>query len=169
MRFSFAALALSVLAVTSLAAPSGERRVVDLPGLRQRGLDVDLGSQGLKRGLDVDLGSQGLKRALGSQGLRRGLDVDLGSQGLRERDGPVTDVVNSLTAGLNSLLNPVGLGAVSSALSDSDISISAADPDTGLAVVHLSGAGILSGVEVDVPVAPTTGEISGTPTYYKAE
>ncbi|GAA5910135.1 hypothetical protein JCM6882_006525 [Rhodosporidiobolus microsporus] len=118
-------------------------------------------------------GTDATKRAAGDDDAAGGLlDIDLGGVDLKrrfaKREGPVTGIVNSLTTELDPLLSSLGLGSVADALSESTISVSAANDD-GLANVTIIGAGALEGVKIVVPVAASTGEPAGAPQYYKAE
>ncbi|GAA6022686.1 hypothetical protein JCM10207_008582 [Rhodosporidiobolus poonsookiae] len=191
MRFSILAASAAFLAGASAVAAAPVDSAATLSTrdpVDARGLELDLGVKRREvdsRGLEMDLGvkrrevdSRGLELDLGVK--RREVDslasrgVDTGS-GIAQRDGaltgPVTglveDAFNNLTAGLTSVLDPLGLGSVGEALSESDISVSAVN-DEGVATVTVVGAGILDGVVLNVPVLASTGALAGPVTKSSA-
>ncbi|GAA5848977.1 hypothetical protein JCM8547_006402 [Rhodosporidiobolus lusitaniae] len=79
-----------------------------------------------------------------------------------KRDGDETVPLDAVKAALSPILTPLGLQSVGDALTDSDISVSATDDQTGLATAEITGAGILKGVEIKVPVLQGAPGLTGS-------
>ncbi|GAA5920311.1 hypothetical protein JCM6882_006492 [Rhodosporidiobolus microsporus] len=128
--------------------------------------------RGRRRGVCIDLGGVGVGVKRSNRKVvdlaKRQDELLAGLNPLVQGLGLSQNAVTGLIAELNPVLSALGLGDVGDALSDSEISVSAANDD-GLANVTIIGAGALEGVTVTLPTAASTGAIAGAPQVSKAE